>query len=134
MFRYPVEIIAEIYLTKVGGYSYELGRNEIGINAKALEVNTSIIANETVATLRRFNEVRPHFLRRRFVVVGIEENMECYELSANGEVVLPEDMEGKIGVGEEVLLNTVEAFRIDGDYSKVVEAIRWRLDSQIGRN
>ncbi len=37
MYRYPVEVIADMYLSKVGGYSYELDRNEIGINAKRLK-------------------------------------------------------------------------------------------------
>ncbi|AIG96898.1 MULTISPECIES: hypothetical protein [Archaeoglobus] len=134
MYRYPVEVIADTYLSKVGGYSYELDRNEIGINVKALEMNTSIIANETLATLKRFEEIRPYFLRRKFVVVGIEESMDCYEMSANGEVVLPEEMEGSMEVGESVIVNTVEAFRIDGDYSNVIKAIKWRLDNQILRN
>jgi len=134
MYRYPVEVLADTYLSRVGGYSYELDRNEIGINAKALEMNTSIIANETLATLKRFEEIRPYFLRRKFVVVGIEENMDCYEMTPNGEIVLPKEMEGSMEVGEGVIVNTVESFRIDGDYSKVVRAIKWRLDSQITRN
>jgi hypothetical protein len=134
MYRYPVEVIADTYLSKVGGYSYELDRNEIGINVKALEMNTSIIANETLATLKRFEEIRPYFLRRKFVVVGIEESMDCYEMCANGEVVLPEEMEGSMEVGESVIVNTVEAFRIDGDYSNIIKAIKWRLDNQILRN
>ena len=135
MFRYPVEVISDVYLSKVGGYSYELDRGEIGINTKALELKTSIIANETLATLRKLDENRrPYFLRRKFVVVGIEENMDCYEMTANGEVVLPESMEGSIEVGEEIIVNTVEFFRIDGDYSNVVKAMRWRLDSLRTRN
>lgn len=129
-----MEIIADMYLSKVGGYSYELDRNEIGINRRAIEMNTSIIANETVATLKKFEETRPYFLRRKFIVVGIEENMDCYELTPNGELVLPEDMEGSVEVGESVIVNTVEAFRIDGDYSKVVKAIKWRLENQIRKN
>ncbi len=136
MYRYPVEVISDTYLSRVGGYSYELERNEIGINAKALEVNTSIIPNETVAVLRTLDTNRPYFFRRRFVVVGVEENMECYEMTINGEVVLPEkvaEME-RMKVGEEVLVNTVEYFRIDGDFSKVAKAVLWRLESRIGRN
>ncbi len=97
-------------------------------------MNTSIIANETLATLKRFEEVRPYFLKRKFLVVGIEENMDCYEMTANGEVVLPEEMEGSMEVGSDVIVNTVEAFRIDGDYSNVIKAIKWRIDSQILRN
>ena len=44
MFRYPVEIISDVYLSKIGGFSSELNENEIGINLEALATNTSIIA------------------------------------------------------------------------------------------
>jgi len=136
MYRYPVEVISDTYLSKVGGFSYELDRKEIGINAKALEVNTSIIPNETFATLRTFDDRRPYFFKNRFIVVPIEENMDCYEMTANGEVVLPDDMKDKmrVKVGEDVIVNTVESFRIDGDYRNVVKAILWRLESRIRRN
>ncbi len=136
MYRYPVEVISDTYLSKVGGFSYELDRKEIGINAKALEVNTSIIPNETFATLRTFDDRRPYFFKNRFIVVPIEENMDCYEMTANGEVVLPDDMKDKmrVKVGEDVIVNTVESFRIDGDYRNVVKAILWRLESRIRGN
>ncbi len=136
MYRYPVEVISDTYLSRVGGYSYELERNEIGINAKALEMNTSIIPNETVAVLRTFESSRPYFFKRRFVVVGIEENMDCYEMTMNGEVVLPEGMDEreKVEVGKEVIVNTVESFRVDGDYGRVVRAMLWHLESRIRRN
>jgi len=136
MYRYPVEVISDTYLSKVGGFSYELDRKEIGINAKALEVNTSIIPNETFATLRTFDDRRPYFFKNRFIVVPIEENMDCYEMTADGEVVLPDDMKDKmrVKVGEDVIVNTVESFRIDGDYRNVVKAILWRLESRIRRN
>lgn len=118
MFAYPVEVMADVYISRVGGFSYELSGREIGINAKALEVNTSIIANETYARLRFFDEKPyPFFFRRRFRIVGLEENMEGYELSPNGEVVLPAELEDEFGdvVGREVVVNTVESFRIDDD-------------------
>ena len=136
MYRYPVEVISDTYLSKVGGFSYELDRKEIGINAKALEVNTSIIPNETFATLRTFDDRRPYFFKNRFIVVPIEENMDCYEMTADGEVVLPDDMKDKmrVKVGEDVIVNTVESFRIDGDYRNVVKAILWRLESRIRGN
>lgn len=54
MFEYPIEIFADVYLSKIGGFSSELERNEIGINSRAIELKTSIIANETVAKLRFF--------------------------------------------------------------------------------
>lgn len=136
MYRYPVEVISDTYLSRVGGFSYELGKKEIGINAKALEVNTSIIPNETLATIRTFDDRRPYFFRRRFVVVAVEENMECYEFTKNGEVVLPDEMRDKMNVkvGEDVIVNTVESFRIDGDYDRVTKAMLWYLENRMRRN
>ncbi len=137
MYRYPVEVISDTYVSRIGGFSYEIEKKEIGINAKALEVNTSIIPNETYAVLRFFDEkTRPYFLRRRFLVVGVYENMECYDMTKNGEVVLSEELRDDLGdkEGEKVIINTTEFFRIDGDYSKVAKAILWRLGSRERRN
>jgi hypothetical protein len=136
MFRYPREVVSDVYLSKIGGFSYELDRNEIGVNAKALEQNTSIIANETYARLRMFGEVKPYFFRKKFLVVGVEENMDCYEMTKDGEVVLPEEFSEKYVTkkGEDVLINTVEFFRIDGDYSNVIKAFLCRLESRARRN
>lgn len=130
MYRYPLEIISDIYLSKVGGYSYELGEREIGINAKALEMNTSLIPNETLVTIRLFKgKIRPYFFKMRFLIVGIEDNMDCYELTKNGEVVLSESLGETVEVGSEVIINAVESFRIDGDYSSLLKAILCRLES-----
>ncbi|RLI79319.1 hypothetical protein DRP05_04455 [Archaeoglobales archaeon] len=138
MYLYPKEIVSDIYVSRLGGFSYEMDRNEIGINAKAIEVNTSIIANETFAKLKFFNECKPYFLRETFKIVGIEEYMDCYELSKNGEVVLSEELEDKFGKneGKEVIINTVESFRIDGDYTKIIKAFRriWSSENLIRRN
>jgi len=135
MYKYPVEVISDTYMSRIGGFSYELDRKEIGINAKALELNTSIIPSETIATLRTFDDRIPYFFKKRFVVVAVEENMDCYSLTANGEIVLPEEMKDeKMKVGEEVILNTVESFRIDGDYRNVAKAMLWHLESRIRGN
>ncbi len=136
MYRYPVEVVADTYLSRIGGFSYELRRREIGINAKALEVNTSIVPNETYATLRFFGDFEPYFLKKRFLVVGVEENMECFEKTLNGEVILPEELREMWGEreGEEVLINTTEFFRIDGDYSKLAKALLCRLENRNRRN
>jgi len=124
MYPYPMEVVSDIYVSKIGGFSCELGSREIGINSKALEINTSIIANETYAKLRFFDEKPyPYFFRRSFRIVGLEENMEGYEYSLNGEVVLPADFEDENVVGREVMINTVESFRIDNDYGTVIKKI-----------
>ena len=130
MFLYPREIIADTYLSRIGGFSSELDRREIGINAKAIEVNTSIIADETHARLKFFDEKPvPFFLKRTYRVVGLEEHMDGYEESSNGEVILSAELEEEFEeyVGKNVIINTVESFRIDGDYSAVVNALRRRI-------
>ena len=126
MFAYPMEVIADVYLSKIGGFSHELSKKEIGINAKALEVNTSIIANETYAKLRFLDEKPyPYFFKRSFRIIGLEENMEGYEFSPNGEVVLSVELKKKFErfIGKDVIINTVESFRIDYDYQKVIKTI-----------
>ncbi len=137
MYKYPVEVISDTYVSKIGGFSYEIEKKEIGINAKALEVNTSIIPNETYAVLRFLDEkIRPYFLRRRFLVVGVYDNMECYDMTKNGEVILSEELRSDLGdrEGDKVIINTAEFFRIDGDYSKIAKAMLWRLGSRERRN
>lgn len=139
MYLYPKEIVSDMYVSKLGGFSYEMERDEIGINVKAIEVNTSIIANETFAKLRFFNErIKPYFLKETFRIVGIEEYMDCYELSKNGEIVLFEELEDKFGEneGKEVIINTVESFRIDGDYTRIINAFKriWSSENLIRRN
>ncbi|AEA47456.1 hypothetical protein [Archaeoglobus veneficus] len=128
MYLYPKEILADTYVSKVGGFSSELDEREIGINALALSMNTSIIANETEARLRFFDDrPLPYFLRRSYRIVGLEENMDGFEASPNGEVVFSEKCELRDVEGRDVIINTVESFRIDGDYSSVVRALRRRV-------
>lgn len=139
MYLYPKEIVSDIYVSKLGGFSYEMERDEIGINMKAIEVNTSIIANETFAKLRFFGDIsKPYFLRKSFRIVGIEEYMDCYRLSRNGEVVLSEELEDEFGEkkGKDVIINTVESFRIDGDYTKIINAFKriWSSENLVRRN
>ncbi len=124
MFAYPVEVISDIYLSKIGGFSPELGRREIGINVRALEMNTSIIANETYAKIRLFGErAYPYFFRRTFRIIGLEEHMEGYEFSQNGEVVLSEELMDEFCdfIGREVMINTVESFRMKNFISSIFQ-------------
>jgi len=134
MFRYPVEIISDIYLTKIGGFSYELERSEVGINIKALQLNTSIIPNETYVTLKLFGDVTPYFLKNRFIVIGIDENMDCYKFTPSGELVLPESLREDVKIGDEVLVNATEFFRIDGDYSKLIRCFIWSSENLERKN
>ncbi len=129
MFEYPMEIATDLYVSKVGGFSSELDRNEVGININAIYSNTSIIANETYAKIRFLGEkAKPYFFRESYLIVGLEPNMEGYELSGNGEVVLPESMGDFNLIGREVIINTVESFMKFDLYS----VVRRCLESQEG--
>jgi hypothetical protein len=130
MYLYPKEIIADTYLSRVGGFSSELENSEIGINAKALEVNTSIISNETKASIKFLDDrIIPYFFRRKYTVIGLEEYMEGYEYSQQGEVVFSTDLRKEFSekLGKEIILNTVESFRIDGDFTKVIKALKQEM-------
>jgi|Deesub1362B_J571_1020462.scaffolds.fasta_scaffold00892_1 hypothetical protein len=115
MFLYPQEIISDIYVSRIGGFSYELDKKEAGINSKAIVMNTSIIADETFARLKFLDE-KPHpfFLRKEYRIVGLEEYMEGYEESSNGELILSMDLKDELEekIGKEVIINTVETFRL----------------------
>ncbi len=122
MYAYPVEVLAETYVSKLGGFTEEIDRRELGINEQALYSNTSIIVGETEARIKILDERNPpFFLRKSFRVVGLP-----HSLSPNGEVVLPEELREKFErfVGKDVVINTVESFRIDGDYFNVIKALK----------
>ncbi len=126
MYAYPLEVISDMYVSKVGGYSPELEEGEIGINANALSMNTSLIAGETVARIRFFDEAYPFFLRKTYRIVGLEEHNEGYEFSENGEVVFSEEEYREEYAGREVIINAVEDFRI-GDRTEIFRIIRERM-------
>ncbi len=126
MYAYPLEVISDMYVSKVGGYSPELEEGEIGINANALSMNTSLIAGETVARIRFFDKAYPFFLRKTYRIVGLEEHNEGYEFSENGEVVFSEEEYREEYAGREVIINAVEDFRI-GDKTEIFRIIRERM-------
>ncbi len=133
MFKYPVEVLSDVYLSKIGGFSPEIDINEIGINSKALSMNTSIIANETVAVLRILDRKgKPYFLDKRFLIIGIEEWMDCYELSSNGEVVLSSELEDDFSkfLGRGIIINTIESFRIGRDYGRIIKILMRFIDEK----
>ncbi|WP_456477917.1 hypothetical protein [Geoglobus ahangari] len=143
MYPYPREVVADIYVSKLGGFSEEIGEREVGINDKALEMNTSLIAEESRIKLRFFDSrEKPYFLKKSFRVVGISHGSSAYRLSRMGEVVLGREHRDVLGerVGEAVMINAVESFRIDGDYSSMKKAVQsmrewiWKSESLGRRN
>ncbi len=132
MFAYPVEIATDMYVSKVGGFSPELERNEIGINIDAIYSNTSMVANETYAKIRFLGEkAKPFFFRESYRIIGLEPNMEGFEYSQNGEVVFSESLAESLSryVGRDVIINTVETFRLNLD---VISLVKKCLESQRG--
>ncbi|ADB57628.1 hypothetical protein [Archaeoglobus profundus] len=132
MFAYPIEVATDLYVSKVGGFSPELEKNEIGINIDAIYSNTSIIANETYAKIRFLGErAKPFFFRESYRVIGLEPNMEGFEYSQNGEVVFSESLANSLGtyIGKDVIINTVETFRLNID---IITLVKKCLESQRG--
>ncbi|WP_457591610.1 hypothetical protein [Geoglobus sp.] len=143
MYPYPKEVVADIYISKLGGFSEEIGEREIGINDKALEMNTSLIAEETRIKIRFFDERGgPYFLRKAFKVVGIGESSPARSLSRMGEIVMGKEHRESLcdRIGKAVMINAVESFRIDGDYSSMKKAVQsmrewiWKSESLGKRN
>ncbi len=130
-YLYPFEVISDMYVSKVGGCSPDLDRGEIGINANALSMNTSLIAGETIARIKFFDTVYPFFLRKRYRIVGLEEYDEGYELSQNGEIVFSEQDYRDEYAGREVLINSIEDFRIGEDMNKIFKAMKDRIWNSI---
>lgn len=118
MFLYPQQVVAEIYISRLGGFSDELNKGEAGINIRAIQENTTIIADETVARLK-FMEERsmPFFFRQQYLIVALDEQMEGYERSLNGELILSAELQDNYGrnIGSEVIINTIETFRFNED-------------------
>jgi len=143
MYPYPREILADTYLSRLGGFNEEIGKREIGINSKAIELNTSLIVDETKVKLSFMDRKnKPYFLRGFFKVVAVEEHSSAYDLTKFGEVVLGEEHKEKYirDVNKAVLINAVESFRLDGDYSSMKKAIQsmkdwiWKSESLRRRN
>ena len=141
MYPYPKEILADMYVSKLGGFSSELEGDELGINEKALEINTSLIGGITKVRLKFFDRKdKPFFLRKEFTVVSLSTFDSAAKFSRRGEVVMGEAHRERLRdeVGKAVIMNSVESFRLDGDYSsmkKAVESMRdwiWRSGS-LGR-
>ncbi|AGK61969.1 hypothetical protein Asulf_02004 [Archaeoglobus sulfaticallidus PM70-1] len=122
MYPYPIEVLSDTYVSKLGGFSEILSKRELGINAEAVLRNTSIILGETKARLK-FMDSRnpPFFLRKEFSIVGITEAE-----SPNGEVVLSDRLEEEFRdyLMEDVVINTIESFRLRDDYSAIMKRIK----------
>ncbi len=143
MYPYPKEILADTYVSKLGGFSHELEKQEIGINERALEMNTSLIGGVTRVRLKFFERKdKPFFMRKEFTVIPLTSYDSGVEFSKHGEVVMAEEHRDSLRdeIGRAVVINSVESFRFDGDYSsmkKAVESMRdwiWRSGSLSKRN
>lgn len=116
---YPVETLKHWYVTVCGGMSPELALDQIGINRKALERNTSLdpaIDRVRVAILGGAR--RPFLMERFFQVVPLDERRpRAAALSPLGEAVFPEGDDvvrpkESPHTGDEIVLNGVASLRL----------------------
>ena len=82
--------------------------------------------NETTAVLEILDKKsrKPYFLKKKFLIVGVDKWMRCYELSRNGEVVMSSELEEEYYrfLGRDVLINTVKI-----DYKNLAEMVFSRI-------
>ncbi len=116
LYPYPVETLKHWYVTIVGGQSAELEPNQIGVNKKALAVNTDIVPYEDSVLVSKLenNRPKPLFAKEYFTVVPLDETSpDASSKSPIGELVLPvlekkkRDWLEPLRIGEPVILNNV---------------------------
>lgn len=116
LYPYPVETLKHWYVTIIGGQSAELKPNQIGVNKKALAVNTDIVPYEDNVLVSKFenNRPKPLFTKEYFMVVPLDETSpDASSKSPKGELVLPvlekkkRDWLEPPRIGEPVILNNV---------------------------
>lgn len=116
LYPYPVETLKHWYVTIVGGQSAELKPNQIGVNKKALAVNTDIVPYEDSVLVSKLENNRPQplFAKEYFTVVPLDETSpDASSKSPIGELVLPvlekqkRDWQEPLKIGEPVILNNV---------------------------
>ena len=131
-----METLRHWYVTPFGGTSPELSVTEIGINRRALEVNTSLdpaLDRVRIAIVGQSHR-RPLFLDRFFEIVPLDERRpDALARSPDGEAVLPEGHQvvrraESPRPGDEVLLNCVWSVRMEAlpdpeAFAKVVQEL-----------
>ena len=133
----PVETLRDWYVTVCGGWSPELTFDQIGINRRAIERNTSLEPGADWVRVTLLGEVRrPLLFDRAFEVVPLDASYPSALMhSPLGEAVFPEGDEALRGPhaprpGEQVLLNHVgrrlnRALDPDALARAFQEVLRW---------
>lgn len=89
---YPFETLRHWYVTPFGGRSEELAPGQVGINAKALNQNTTLVPEQdrVLISLLGRSTNRPLYARDPFQVVALDLNLpDALQRSRHGEAVLP---------------------------------------------
>ncbi len=114
LYPYPVETLKHWYVTVVGGQSFDLKPNQIGVNKEALAENTDIVPYEDSVLISKLEGRRtPIVTKKYFTVVPLDTALpDASSKSPNGEVVLPvPDIKQRklcaFEVGDQVILNNV---------------------------
>ncbi len=114
LYPYPVETLKHWYVTVVGGQSFDLKPNQIGVNKDALAENTDIVPYEDSVLISKLEgRGAPIVTKKYFTVVPLgTASPDASSKSPNGEVVLPVlDIKERtwcaFEVGDQVILNNV---------------------------
>lgn len=131
--KLPIQILKDQYVSLFGGWSEELGDNEMGLNKVSLS-RTDIQPYTTKITLRKFDSKTrlPLFFKDWFEVIPLGREMpDAYSKSLTGEVVLPEsELEKKefslLRRGDLLVMNNVLGDKLENPMEwnqKVLEKI-----------
>lgn len=125
---FPIEPIRDLYVTPYGGRSDELKYNQVGINRRALDENTSLTPHLDKVTIKRMDGERvvPLYARSWFEIVPLERDRpKALAKSINGEAVLAEEAAiiKRPVYNETLILNSVlSKFLVDPeDWTKLLK-------------
>ncbi len=115
---YPFETLRHWYVTPFGGRSGELGPGQVGINAEALDQNTTLVPEQdrVLISLLGRSTRRPLYARDAFQVVALDVRLpDALQRSLHGEAVLPAEEAWEVvkrpylqpHEGQALLLNSV---------------------------
>lgn len=133
---YPVETLRHWYVTPFGGHSEDLALGQVGINARALQANTTLVPEQdrVLISLLGRSTHHPLYTRDPFQVVALEpDRPEALTLSPQGEAVLPREEAWEVvkrpylqpHQGQPLLLNGVASRVLGRDPQEVLaEALR----------
>lgn len=111
-FKYPLPVTQNRYITKLGGRSNSLQRDQIGIHVEALVQNTSLsLGNDILvdkARRKQKSTPRPLYIRAAHKLKPITElhDSRAVVMASDGEAVLSEEDPLEVEEGDEIVLKS----------------------------